>query len=80
VVSTVAIVVSLHLWTQESDGGQSGPGHRHERGGGGPRRGRPDAPQHGGGGSDPGWWPEFERQLARYVADGDREKERLNSR
>lgn len=68
-VSAVAIVVSLHLWTQESDGGQGGPGNQHGRGGGGPRSDRPDAPQHGGDGGDFGWWPEFEHEFALYVAD-----------
>lgn len=72
VVSAVAMVVSLHLWTQESDGGQGGPGDPHERGGGGPRCDRPDAPHHGGDGGDFGWWPEFEHEFALYVAGRER--------
>lgn len=68
VVSIVVITVTVHLWAQGGDGGESSPGQRGDHGGGGPRR-RPDAPQRGGGDSDPGWWPEFERQLAFYAAE-----------
>ena len=67
VVSIGLITATLHIWTQEVDGG-AGAGPRPDEGGGGPGRRRPDAPQHGGGGSNPSWWPEFERQLALYVA------------
>jgi hypothetical protein len=75
VVSLVVIIVTVHRWTQGGDGGDSGPGRRgDEHGGSGPRRCRPDTPQRGGGGSDPSWWPEFERQLAFYVAEREREK------
>jgi hypothetical protein len=74
VVSIVVITVTVHLWTQGADGGDSGPGQRGDHGGGGPRRRGPDAPQHGGGGTDPSWWPEFERQLAFYVAKREWEK------
>jgi hypothetical protein len=74
-VSIVVITVTVHRWTQGGDGGDSSPGRRgDEHGGGGPRRCRPDTPQRGGGGSDPSWWPEFERQLAFYVAEREREK------
>jgi hypothetical protein len=66
--SIAVIIVTLHLWTQEGELTDSGPGHRDDHGGGGPRRRRPDAPQPGGGGGDPSWWPEFERQLALYLA------------
>src|SRR5947209_6011659 len=40
---------------------------------GGPRRHWPHAPRPGGGGSDPSRWPEFERRLASYVAERERE-------
>jgi hypothetical protein len=70
VASIVAITITLHLWTQEGDGGDSGPGNRGAPGGGGPRRRRPDEPQPGGDDSDPSWWPEFERQLALYATEG----------
>jgi hypothetical protein len=43
--------------------------------GGGPRRRWPDAPQHGGGGSDPSWWPEFGRQLAFYLKEGETKRQ-----
>jgi hypothetical protein len=69
VVSIVVVTATLHVWTQGGDGGQSGRRPRGGHGGGGPRWRRPDAPQHGGGGSEPSWWPEFERQLAFYVAE-----------
>ncbi len=68
VVSIGLIAATLHIWTQEVDGGGNGAGPRPDDGEGGPGRRRPDAPHHGGGGSDPSWWPEFERQLASYVA------------
>jgi hypothetical protein len=74
VLSIVVITGTLHLWTQGDDGGHTGPGHRGTHDGGGPRRWRPDAPQHGGGGSAPSWWPDFERQLALYVAERERER------
>lgn len=72
VVSILVMIVTVHLWTQEGEGGDGGPGARGGHGGGGPRR-RPDAPQNRGGGSDPSWWPEFDRQLALYVAERERE-------
>jgi hypothetical protein len=70
VVSIVVMIVSLHLWTQAGEGGQSDGEHRGDHGGGSSRR-KPDAPRRGGGGDDPSWWPEFERQLALYVAERD---------
>jgi hypothetical protein len=76
VVSIAVITVTLHLWTQGGDAGDSEPGHPGAHGGGGPRRRRPNAPHHGGGGSAPGWWPEFERQFGLYVADREKEKRR----
>jgi hypothetical protein len=72
VLSIVAITAALHLWTQAGDGGQAGPGDRDAHGGGGPRRRRPDSPCPGGGDVAPSWWPDFERQLASYVADRER--------
>lgn len=69
VVSIAVTTATLHLWTQEGDGGNRGPGRPSGHGGGGPRGRRPDAPQHGGDSSAPNWWPEFERQFASYVAE-----------
>jgi hypothetical protein len=71
VVSIAAIVSTVHLWAQAGIGGQIGPGHGGADGGDGPKR-RPDGPQHGGGGGAPGWWPDFERQFALYVAERER--------
>jgi hypothetical protein len=68
VVSIGLITATLHIWTQEVDGGGDGPRPGPDDSGAGPGQRRPDAPQHGGGGSNPSWWPEFERQLALYVA------------
>jgi hypothetical protein len=73
VASIVVIIATLHVWTQGDDVADRGP-HRGDHGGDGPRRPRPDAPQHGGGGTDPSWWPAFERQLAIYVAERERKK------
>lgn len=43
-------------------------GEDQDHGRGGRRRPVPDAPRPDGGG-DPVWWPEFERELARYTAE-----------
>jgi hypothetical protein len=72
VFSIFVIVVNLHLWARGADSGETGPGRRDDHGGGGPRRPRP-GPQDGGGDSDPSWWPEFERRLAFYVAERERQ-------
>jgi hypothetical protein len=69
-LSVFVITVTLHRWTQEGAGGESRSGLQGDEGGDGPRCRRPDGPLPGGGGSEPSWWPEFERQLALYVADG----------
>jgi hypothetical protein len=74
VVSIVTMTACLHLWAREAAGGDS----RRDDGGGGPRRGAPDAPDRGGGGIEPEWWPEFERQLAAYISE--REKTRASAR
>jgi hypothetical protein len=73
VVSIVVVIATLHRWTQAGDGGETRPGHRGDEGGGGPRRHWPDAPEPGGGDSDPSWWPEFERRLSLYVAEREGE-------
>lgn len=68
-VSIVAAVVTLHRWTQAGEAGETQPEQRDDDAGGGPRRRWPDTPQPGGGGSDPNWWPGFERRFAVYVAE-----------
>jgi hypothetical protein len=69
-LSVVVITVTLHRWTQEGVGGESRSGLQGDEGGGGPRCRRPDGPLPRGGGSEPSWWPEFERQFALYAAEG----------
>jgi hypothetical protein len=66
VVTIVAMAASLHLWARETDDGDQ---QRGEDDGGGPWRRAPDGPNPRGGGSEPEWWPEFERQLAAYVSE-----------
>jgi hypothetical protein len=78
VVSIFVVTVTVHAWAQEGAGGSRGPGDRGERGGGGPRRRPPDAPQPPGGGDAPEWWPEFERQLALYVAERERHEHEVH--
>lgn len=73
-VSIVVISLTVHLWTQASEGTERHPGERGDEGGGEPRPDRPNAPDPRGGGNDPSWWPEFERQVALYVAEREREK------
>ena len=73
VVSIVVVIATLHRWTQAGDLGETQAARRGDEGGGGPRRHGPDAPQPGGGNSDPSWWPEFERRLSSYVAERQRE-------
>lgn len=70
VLSIVLLTAALHRWTREPDGSEQGP---HDGGGWDGPRPRPDAPQHGGGDNDLSWWPEFERQLASYVAERETE-------
>jgi hypothetical protein len=66
-LSSVAMGVAIHLATYEEE-------DRHDGGGGGAPSLSPEAP--GGGGDDePLWWPEFERQLAAYAAQRDRERQ-----
>lgn len=76
VVAVAVTTATLHRWTQEGADGDSGPGHRDTRGGGGPRSRRPDAPRGRGGDSAPSWWPEFERELALYAAEREMEFDR----
>lgn len=75
VISILVVTVTVHLWTLQGDGNESGPGLGGNDGGGGPRRRRPDAPHRGDGGDDRSWWPEFERQLGSYISERERETE-----
>jgi hypothetical protein len=75
IASTIALValfvlalraVDRESGPEGSDGSDSGSDGR----GGGSDRPRP-RPDRGG---DPAWWPEFERELDRYAARGDRDR------
>jgi hypothetical protein len=72
VVSIAVMLGAVHVWSQVGEGGESEGEHRGDDGEGGPR---PDAPEPGGGGNDPRWWPEFERQLAFYTAEREERKQ-----
>jgi hypothetical protein len=65
-LSSVAMGVAIHLATSEEE-------NRHDGGAGGAPSLGPEAPS--GGGDEPVWWPEFERQVATYAAQSDRERQ-----
>lgn len=67
-ISSVVMGIAIHLATVEPDDGQRG-------GGGGAPTVSPEGPS-GGEDDDLAWWPEFQRDVAAYVADQDREHER----
>jgi hypothetical protein len=71
VLSIVVVIAALHLWTR-GDGCETRRDRGRPEDGGGPTRHWPEAPQ-GGGGGDPSWWPEFQRQLALYVGQRERQ-------
>lgn len=48
---------------------RGGGGGGDDDGGGGLDRPKPDRPTDGGNPTEPDWWPEFERELARYQAE-----------
>jgi hypothetical protein len=62
-ISLVLVVVAAQLTFPPQDGGNGG-----EDGGGGLERPPPDRPTDGGDPTEPEWWPEFVRELARYQA------------
>jgi hypothetical protein len=59
VIAVIALFSEPPPDRRDGGEGDSGPG-----GGGGPGGGAPDGPL---GGTDPDWWPEFERQFAEYI-------------
>jgi hypothetical protein len=69
IVSTIALVAVVVLALRAIDG-ESG-GTDSGGGGGGNDRPRP-RPDRGG---DPAWWPEFERELDRYAASRERDRD-----
>jgi hypothetical protein len=74
VMSIGVVTASLHLWTKAGDEGEIQSERRGDEDGGGAQLYWPDAPPHGGGGSDLSWWPEFEHRLAEYVGESERER------
>lgn len=68
VVSLFAVIAAAQLSLPNGRG--SGPD---DAGGGGGNRPPPDRPPDGDGPADPSWWPQFERDLARYLAEQPRQ-------
>ena len=67
-IASVATAISIHLATRDEekrDGGDMGGGTDSV----------PQAPQGGGGNTEPPWWPEFERQVADYAAERERRRQ-----
>lgn len=75
VTSAAALAVIVYLAAPQADGGGGGRGH--DDGGGGPDGPPEHGPQGGGADGDPSWWPQFERDFARYVALCQREKREI---
>lgn len=71
-VSAGAIAISIGMVitaAQLSTRGDSGGGGDSDDGDGGLGRRRPKRPEGGGGPAEPSWWPEFERELRRYISE-----------
>jgi hypothetical protein len=71
-VAAVLIVIAVVVAAKKShphDGGGSA-----DEGDGGLGSRPPVRPVDGGGPVEPAWWPEFERELARYTAQRERAK------
>jgi hypothetical protein len=74
-ISIAFLVLAAQLSLPSDSGGASDDGD----GGLGTRP--PDRPIGGGGPAEPSWWPEFERELARYQSGRERtEQEALIGR
>lgn len=69
VVISMVLLVAVAQMSLPPDGGGRG-GEESDDGGGGTRP--PDRPSDRGGPSEPAWWPEFERELERYVTERER--------
>jgi hypothetical protein len=73
---SIVLAVTVVSLRNRGDGGESGG----EDEDGGLGRRPPERPSGGGGPAEPSWWPEFERELRRYMeerrrttrADGER--------
>jgi|GEM_PF-1825736 len=67
---SIAISIVLVItFAQLSVGGEGGDGGNGEDADGGLGRPSPDRPTGGGGPAEPSWWPEFERELRRYMSE-----------
>lgn len=66
VLNVIALAATVHLATSYRPGDNPGGGHD------GRGRPRPEDPGRDGGGGEPSWWPEFERQFAGYVSEAER--------
>lgn len=68
-LSLIAVTAAIHAATCDQPGDDPGDGHD--------GRGRPgpaNPGRDGGGGDEPEWWPEFERQFAGYVSAVERRR------
>lgn len=63
-------VAQMSLFKDTGSGGEEGG-----EGGGGTRP--PDRPTGGGGPAEPSWWPEFEQDLAGYLAERERSQQEV---
>jgi hypothetical protein len=70
--SVILIIVVVIATAQRSLPREGGGGADDADGGLGTRP--PNSPVDGGGPVEPAWWPEFERELARYTAQQERAK------
>jgi hypothetical protein len=71
-IGSVVTAITIHLATCDTED--------HDDGGtGGAPRSRPEAPDGGGGDGEPLWWPEFERELAAYAAQRERQRNPVSS-
>lgn len=61
-LNVIALAATIHLATSVQPDDDPGDGHD------GRGRPGPENPARDGGGGEPGWWPEFERQFADYVS------------
>ena len=66
-ISIVVIVVAAQRSVPREGGGGDA-----DDGDGGLGKRPPDGPIDGGSPTEPAWWPEFERELARYTAQRER--------
>jgi hypothetical protein len=69
IVADAVVFIALWLIVVTGRGAASGDS---DGGGGGLERPPPDRPNGGGGPAEPGWWPEFEREFARYLVQRER--------